>query len=260
MKIQSYVNHLSLSTLILFLALALSGCANQKTPPPSTEELTKAATEIMMQTAYVAQLVSSCASLGGDAEVIALESQQQWYDSNKSLILAADYYYGSELTDHLFDYNNKKISPAAIKLVSDARARAINELALTQRTPTNQTKTCQFRFNRLKEQEMHIDQLPAIIPYTQELLNRLSQTPVDLPASDLHLIPSVAGGFKGATQGPTYFQISSAHAKTCTNAYTLSIDNQWPIEIYATFCDGALKQIVSCEWGECKTKEQSEAK
>jgi hypothetical protein len=256
MKSLLSLSNVSISTLILFICLIISGCAGQKKPPPaSSQELMKAATEVMAQTAYVAQLVFSCSALGGEAELAALESQQQWYDTNKSLIISADYYYGLQLSNHLYDYDNKKISPAAIKLVSDARARAINELALSQRTPINQTKTCQFRFNRLKQQEMRMDLIPTLVPYAQELLSYLPKATTNPSATDLALFPSVAGGFKGATQGATYFQISSAHAKTCSNPYTLSIDNQWPIEIYATFCDGALKEMISCEWAQCEMKQ-----
>lgn len=224
-----------------------SGCATEPVKI-DTYSLEKTATYILSESVYFATLFANCSALGGDTELDAIDIQQNWLNTNSSLVAAADNYYSQQQANATFTYDGKTLAPAAIRLALDARARATNELALAQRTPGNQQKTCQFRLKQISGDKLPLGNDPLIAPYQTELLTHV---PLDLNIADT---PQLAGEFIGATQGASYFNIAKAHEASCTSAYTLSIANQWPNEAYANFCGENAVSVVTCEWGKCETK------
>lgn len=225
-----------------------SGCANQPVTTTDARSLAKAATYVLSEAVYFSTLFSTCQALGGDTELDAIDIQQNWINTNSSLIAAADSYYSQQQANNTFTYNGKTLSPSAIRLVLDARARASNELALAQRSPANKHKTCQFRLAQISGMKLPLGNDPLIAPYQAELLTHI---PLDLNIADA---PQLAGEFNRASQGASYFNITKAHEITCSAAYTLSIANQWPNEAYANFCGEKAVEVITCEWGKCETK------
>lgn len=228
-------------------AVFMSGCATPPTIPDATS-IEKAATRVLSETVYFSTLFSSCAALGGDTELDAIDIQQNWINANATLVAAADSYYSQQQANNTFTYDGKTLAPAAIRLVLDARNRATNELALAQRSPVNKQKTCQFRLAQISGNKLPLANDPLVTPYQAELL---AHVPLDLNIAD---VPQLAGGLAGASQGATYFTIAKAHESSCPAAYTLSIVNQWPNEAYANFCDEKAVAVINCEWGKCETK------
>jgi hypothetical protein len=231
----------------LFSAALFSGCANQPTIT-DTNSLEKAATYVLSEAVYFSTLFTACSALGGDTELNAIDIQQNWLNENTSLVAAADSYYSQQQANNTFTYGGKTLAPAAIRLALDARARATNELALAQRSPANQQKTCQFRLAQISGNKLPLGNDPLIGPYQTELLTHV---PLDLNVADA---PLLAGGLTGATQGASYFNIATAHKASCASAYTLSIANQWPKEAYANFCGEKAMEVTTCEWGKCEAK------
>ncbi|WP_049630177.1 hypothetical protein [Cellvibrio sp. pealriver] len=225
----------------------LTGCATQ-TPTIDENSLERAATNTLSEAVYFSNLFTTCATLGGDIEVDAIDTQQNWLNENAKLVAAADAFYSQLHTNDAFSYNNKTVSPAAIRLVLDARTRATDELALPQRSPVNKQKICQFRLAQISGKALPLANNPKIAPYKAELLKHL---PADYKIVD---VPTLAAGLQGASQGATFYSIANAHEKTCPAAYTLSIANQWPHEVYATFCGEKATSVLTCEWGKCETK------
>lgn len=228
-------------------AVFMSGCATPPTIPDATS-IEKAATRVLSETVYFSTLFSSCAALGGDTELDAIDIQQNWINANATLVAAADSYYSQQQANNTFTYDGKTLAPAAIRLVLDARNRATNELALAQRSPVNKQKTCQFRLAQISGNKLPLANDPLVTPYQAELL---AHVPLDLNIADA---PQLAGGLAGASQGATYFTIAKAHESSCPAAYTLSIVNQWPNEAYANFCGEKAVAVINCEWGKCETK------
>jgi len=228
-------------------AVFMGGCATPPTTPDETS-IEQAATHVLSETVYFSTLFSSCAALGGDTELDAIDTQQNWINANATLVAAADSYYSQQQANNTFTYDGKTLAPAAIRLVMDARNRATNELALAQRSPVNKQKTCQFRLTQISGNKLPLANDPLIAPYQAELLTHI---PLDLNIADA---PQLAGGLSGTAQGATYFTITKAHESSCTAAYTLSIVNQWPKEAYANFCGEKAMDIITCEWGKCETK------
>lgn len=232
----------------LVFTVLVSGCATQPVPITNTNSLVKSATYVLSESVYFSTLFSTCTALGGDAELDAINTEQNWINANSTLVAAADSYYSQQQANQIFSYHTKTLSPTAIRLVLDARNRATNELALAKRSPLNKQKKCQFRLAQITGAKIPLVNDPQIAPYQAELLTHL---PLDI---DIANAPQLAGGLGGTTQGASYFTIAKAHEFTCTNAYTLSIINQWPNEAYANFCDENAVEVITCEWGKCETK------
>lgn len=235
----------------LFAALSavfMSGCTTQTPTTLDVNSLEKAATYALSETVYFSTLFSTCQALGGDTELDAIDIQQNWININSTLVAAADSYYSQQQANSTFTYDGKTLAPAAIRLVMDARNRATNELAFAQRSPVNKQKTCQFRLAQISGDKLSLANDPLIAPYQTELLAHI---PLDLHTADA---PQLAGGLGGTAQGATYFTIAKAHEIGCTNAYTLSIVNQWPKEAYANFCGKKAVEVITCKWGKCETK------
>lgn len=228
--------------------LLVQGCA---APPVVVDQtaVAQAAQQTLQETVYFSTIFSSCAALGGDVEVDAISKQHDWINTNTKLILASDQIYSQQQAANTFEYQGKTLAPAAIKLALDARQRALNELALDQRTPMNKVKTCEFRLGKITNTNQDLAQTPNIAPYATEILNHL---PLEQQVND---IPSLAGGINEVTPGPTYYKLLNANEATCpASAFTLSIVNQWPKEAYANFCADKPIEILTCEWGKCESK------
>lgn len=241
------INKKNLSVIALITALT-QGCANQPPVTIDAASLGMAARHVLSESVYFSTLFSSCIGLGGETELDTIDKQQSWINENSALVAAADSYYSQQQAERTFTHNNKTLAPNAIKLVVDARARAVKELSLAQRTPANQQKTCQFRLTQITSDNIALAKDPAIAPYQAELL---THTPLSASIADA---PQLAGGYIAAVQGASYFNIAKAHESQCADAYTLGIINQWPNEIYSNFCNADAVEVVSCEWGKCTTK------
>lgn len=225
----------------------ISGCATQA-PGIDEKSLERAATKTLSEAVYFSNLFTTCATLGGEIEVDAIDTQQNWLNENAKLVAAADALYSQQHNKDTFKYNSKTLAPAAIRLVLDARTRAADELSLPQRSPVNKQKICQFRLAQISGKALPLANNPKIAPYKTELLKHL---PSGYTITD---VPTLAAGFQGSSQGATFYSIDKAHAQTCSAAYTLSIANQWPHEAYATFCGETATAVLICEWGKCEEK------
>ncbi|HTF95031.1 MAG TPA: hypothetical protein VL995_02770 [Cellvibrio sp.] len=237
------------SLIITMSVLLLQACA---TPPPVVIDqvsLENAATHTLKETVYFSTIFSTCAALGGDVEVEAISKQQDWLNANTNLSLAADQYYSQQQAANTFEYQGKTLAPAAIKLALDAKQRAVNELGLNQRTPANKIKTCEFRLGKMTGSTIDLAQDPLITPYASELLTHL---PLD---KHIENIPKLAGGIDEVAPGQTYYQLVKTHEASCSSsAFTLSIVNQSPKEVYANFCGDKAVEVLTCEWGKCESK------
>jgi hypothetical protein len=236
---------------LIILTLANLGCT---TPPPQVEhseaQRQDAVQAILSEAVYYTNLFDTCVTLGGEAEINAVETQQNWLAVNWPLIAAADVIYSNKMQAATFQYNNQAISPAAIHLAQLARERAQNELSLEQRSPSNKQITCNFRFKKITPENIALSTLPNIAPFVDEVLAQSSAT-----NHPIHAVPSLAGDIATDTpQGRSYFTIFKQLEADCPNAYTLVIVNNWPLETYANFCGDQYMETIECTWGKCAAK------
>jgi hypothetical protein len=230
------------------LTLLLIGCASQPPAIDRSSELTAAAEAILGEAAYTNNLFNNCAKLGGDTEVEAISTQQDWLNTNKDSINAADNYYSQQ--QHLISLNGISLSPHAIRLSQIAHQKATQELGLAQRSASNQHKACQFRLKQISASQYKLNLPAPLAPYVQELRNLAPQnmaTPVNLPS----LAQNIA---TNTPPGRSYYSIFKQLEANCPNAYTLVIAHNWPSETYANFCGAQLIETIQCEWGKCDTK------
>lgn len=233
---------------LLGLSAAVTcGCTTTPTTVDNTQ-LVQAATQILSDSVYYTEIFSHCAALGGEIEIDAIDTQQNWLNANAKLIAAADSYYSQQQATNSFSYMGKTLAPDAIRLALDATSLARNELGLEQRSPANKQKTCSSRLTQIKTKHTTLNTTPLIATTQHELLKHL---PLD---TDVSSIPTLAGGIRTISPGKSYYTINRLHQPTCANAHTLSIDNNWPMEAYANFCGEKAMEVITCEWGKCETK------
>jgi hypothetical protein len=233
---------LGLSTLII------SGCATPPPPNVDTNQLALAVEQILSDSVYYNELFASCAALGGEVEVDAINVQQNWLNANSTLVAAADTYYSQQQAINSFDYNDVTLAPTAIRLALDASQKARSELSLSNRSPANQQKTCAFKLAQMTQATLPLNKQPLIASVQTELL---THQPLDENIIDA---PRLAGGIKAIPGGKSFFTINKNHQPTCADAYTLVIANSWPKEAYANFCGNKAVEVLVCDWGKCETK------
>lgn len=233
---------------LLASALFAQGCTTPQVAPDQSS-VSQATERVLQEAVYFSTLFASCAALGGDVEIEAISKQQDWLNANNKLLLAADQIYSQQEAANTFEYQGKTLAPNAIRLALDAKQRAVNELALNQRTPMNKVKTCEFRLGKITTATLDLAQSELIAPYAMEILK---SSPLD---HRLDHVPTLSGGITEVAPGATYYKVIKAHEATCPdNPFTLSIVNQWPNEVYANFCGDITVEVLSCDWGKCSAK------
>ena len=235
--------------LISLIHLGLiSGCA---TPPPplDTSKLPQIAEDVLNQAVYFNGLFSNCAKLGGEAEIQSISVQQDWLTANWPLVAAADQRYTQDHAADAINYQNHLISPKAIRMAQIAYQRAVNELSLQKRSTANQQKTCEFRLAQITPANIKLTLDPQIAIYAQALLASGEDTG---ESSSIARVPSLTGGVPlDLAPGKSYYRVLDELQSRCSDSYTLVVANDWPKEAYANFCGDQLKEVLTCEWGNC---------
>lgn len=234
--------------LLTLIALFATGCAQQEIlPSEDPAELTQTAMITLDNYVYLNELFNQCSALGGDAEYEALSVQQDWLAKNWANVVAADAYYSQQLISSAKDYRDTKISLEAIWLKHQARLRANNELNLNQRTSSNQQKVCVRRMQAVAENEIE----PGQTLQTQANLQSLA-TQHDRDTRRVTVVPTLAGGFDlDLPTGSSYYVLAENLKKECPEAAFIVIENQWPNETYASYCNQTPVSLIQCQWGQC---------
>lgn len=234
---------------LILLAALIYGCASTPTTPiDNPAQLTKTASSTLSTAVYTNTLFSECSRLGGDAEIEAITVQQSWLDKNWAAISAADNYYSEQFQHQAIDFQNKKITLAAVQLSHKAQEKAQNELNLKQRTGTNQQLTCVRRLKTIVDDGM------ALTKNSQEIvdLQTLTAKYVDGSSADVTPVPSLAGDINLRQEpGRSYFVLVEQFKQTCPNAEFIVLHNRWPQEAYGAFCKNSDSTLFVCEWGKC---------
>ncbi len=240
------INLLRVSAASL-LTIIFTGCTTQPITADANS-LSAAAEKILYKNVYYNQIFTSCAALGGEVEVDAINVQQNWLNANASLVAAADNYYSQQQADNSFEYAGQTLAPTAIRLALNASQEADNELSLSKRSAANQQKTCAFLLANMAAPSLPLSTDPLIASAQASLL---AEKPLD---KDPLSAPRLAGNIKSIPAGKSFFSINKAHQSACANPYTLVVANDWPKEAYANFCGDKAVEVLLCDWGKCETK------
>lgn len=232
----------------LLLALFATGCAQQEIlPTEDSAELTQTAMITLDNYVYLNELFNQCSTLGGDAEIEALSVQQDWLAKNWGNVVAADAYYTQQLAGSAKTHRDAKISLEAVWLKHQAKSRANKELNLSQRTNTNRQKVCVRRMQAVAENEIEAGQTPQ----TQANLQLLASQH-DRDTRRVISVPTLAGDIDfNLSTGSSYYTLAENLKKECSDATFVVIENQWPNEAYASYCDQTPVSLILCQWGQC---------
>lgn len=245
MKIIQFLTYTAVAPALLLL----SSCAT-KPPAMTTLEITDAAETIVKEAVYYSTLFNTCASLGGDQEITAIDKQQDWINANAALVAAADVKYSEKIAASTLNYDGQSLSPIAVYLAQQARQRALNELNLKKRTVNNQRKTCDFRLGQITSANINLTSQPAIAAAYADIIKSAPASNIDMQS-----VPKLAAGIDlSIPPGRTYYTVNKALEKECDEPFTLTIANNWPNEVYANFCANNLIDTLICEWGKCEAK------
>ncbi len=243
------INHILAGAPLIAALVFTSGCAT-KVENLSTTAVADATELVLKEAVYYTTLFNTCASLGDEQEVAAIDKQQDWLNANESLIAAADALYSQKIASSVLNYDNQSISPIAVRLAQQARARALGELSLKNRSPNNQRKTCDFRLAQITPATISLTNDARIQAARAEIMK---SAPVTSP--DIALIPTLAANIDlSIPPGRTYYTLNKALEKECDTPLTLTLANNWPNEAYANFCENNLVETLICEWGKCEAK------
>lgn len=235
-------------TMISMSALIFSGCATSPPPPVDNNKLALTAEKILFDNVYYNELFNSCANLGGEIEVDAINVQQNWLNANATLVAAADSFYSQQQAVNSFEYAGITLAPTAIRLALDATQKARDELSLSKRSLANQQKTCAFKLAQMTPATLPLNNDPVIASVQTDLLKHQPLDEAPLSA------PRLAGGINAIPGGKSFFTINKAHQSVCAEAYTLVIANDWPKEAYTNFCGDKAVEVLMCDWGKCEVK------
>lgn len=244
-----------LFSLVLIVITLFTGCAQQPVMTASDDpaQLTQLASDVLSQAAYVNSIFNQCTALGGEAEIEAVTVQQNWIYNNWPAIIAADHYYTTQLRSQTINYRGKTIALPAVLLSYNAQQRAIDELNLRQRTPTNQQKTCVRRLQAITQQDVELVQGEQADVDLQALQQQYTgNTTTIVP------VPTLAGAVTAQQDnGRSYFMLFEEFKKECPGGQFIVLHNQWPQEAYGSYCKGVPVSLITCEWGKCTAQPQS---
>lgn len=241
------INQLRIHTASI-LVLILGGCATSPPPAIDAHKLASTAEKILYKNVYYNELFASCAALGGEIEVDAINVQQNWLNANATLVTAADSYYSQQQATNSFEYAGRTLAPTAIRLALEASQEAKNELSLSNRSLANQQKTCAFKLAQMSPATIPLVKDPIIASMQAALL---VHQPLD---KDALSAPRLAGNITAIPAGKSFFTINKSHQTACPDAFTLIIANDWPNEAYANFCGNIAIEVLVCDWGKCDVK------
>lgn len=231
-------------------ALLLLGACTTTPPAMTTLEISDAAETIIQEAVYYSTLFDTCAGLGGDQEITAIDKQQDWINANATLIAAADVKYSEKIAASTLNYDGKILSPVAVYLAQQARQRALDELSLKKRSVNNQRKTCDFRLGQITSANINLTSQPAIAAAYADIIKSAPAGNIDIQS-----VPKLAAGIDlTVSPGRTYYTVEKALEKECDTPFTLTLANNWPNEAYANFCANNLIDTLVCEWGKCEAK------
>lgn len=242
----------ALVSLSLLLGATLTGCATPEIEPPTGPELDAVAQTVLREAVYVKTLLNRCSEFDEQLDGETAQFEQRWLDENGALLAGANAHYSNMLRGRTYQYLNQPLALEAVQLTQQARTKAFEELSFERRSLNNRMLFCQRRLEDMSEQAVAIDLGEG--QRTQLTVQSLiAMQPSVQPSLDE--VPSLAAqaGLNQAP-GPSYYNQLQELQKDCSDGKLVVINHDWPSEAYASYCDAAPLEFITCEWGECSSQ------
>lgn len=242
------VSRRPLQTLAAVGLLALSGCATPPPAPPTHQELSVAATQILSKTIRLEVLARDCSTLGGATATNANRIHNRWLQQNWRWVAAADTQYSLDLAHTVTRYQGEDIAPGALKFLAEQETLAERAIGFNKRSRLSRQKICEKHLapyaDAANDYNNNAGEAGALEHLTR-LHSNLNTSP--------HRVPRLAGSLDPRSEpGRSHYAIENQLRKGDCGDFTLyTFRNQWPDEAYGAFCSNGTTMLFTCSWGTC---------
>lgn len=238
-----------MSGALVAAGMLLSGCSSTPDVIASKANLGVAASNIMRTHIELNSLREACSQAGGQAEINADLTYQQWLENNWQLVIGADAFNRTQLQDQSLAFDGQTLSLPALKFLAKASRSAQNKVAFINRSRTNRNKTCEQKLKQYDAEHGY-----GMPPVEENLLTAFNNyaTSHTAPPEAGDRVPTLAGNLDINSQpGRSLYAIErQVRDMNCPDPQIFTFKNQWPLEIYAAFCSEE-QRLITCEWGNC---------
>ncbi|WP_049721693.1 hypothetical protein [Gilvimarinus polysaccharolyticus] len=242
----AFIKTRPLKTLLspLVLALGLSACQTTELPPPTNAAISQFATDIQAAAVTDVTIMNHCSALGGPTGSYAEAVRESWQFSNQELLAAAERWLNSTRADQV-TINALPYSLTAIADVHDLSISANESLNLAGRNPNGQKYVCNRELMRI-ETDTYAE---LSDPRTSSALSQQAESLAELETGVADILTRWAHWPK---PGRSYISlVESVRAQCPTQSRIITLENNWPHERYAQYCDAVPVGLHQCEWGAC---------
>lgn len=231
---------------ISVVALLVTGCVSTPPPPPSVDEVQAYSVTQLKQAIRAERLAQTCIAVSKDKNSDTQKLYRQWQTLEWPVVVGADAHYRSTLSGKTLAFEGQTLSMEALRLYADEVERSNANFNYLARIKTDPSRLC---LRKMQETLTATDAPDNIRNALKALGEKHPQPPV--PGDR---IPSLAGNFTiDAKTGRSHYKVEQAtKSMNCTAPKIITFKNQWPSEIYGAFCSDD-HQLISCEWGKCKS-------
>jgi|GEM_PF-2660865 len=242
-----------LRSLVCAALLTLGGCATPPPTPPTQQELSQAATQILSKAIRLDVLARDCSTLGGDTAAEANRIRDRWMQQNWLWVTAADTQYSLDLAPTVTHYQGEDIAPGALKFLAEQENLAESAIGFNKRSRLSRRKICEKHLapydDAANDYGNNTSDASALRHLTR-LHSNLDNTP--------HRVPRLAGSLDPRSRpGRSHYAIENQLRKSDCGDFTLyTFRNHWPDEVYGAFCRNGTTTLFTCKWGSCTQQAQ----
>ncbi|WP_157471669.1 hypothetical protein [Gilvimarinus agarilyticus] len=229
----------------VLLALGLTACQTTEVIPPSDAEVEQLAHDIEAAAVTDMTVINRCSALGGPTGSYASAARETWQFNNENLVIDAERLLNSQRKDQVV-IDAMPYSLIAIARVHDLSVSAHERLNLAGRSPNGQKTVCERELSRLETQSYATE-------FDLATLQALGEKAESAPASETSAADILTRWAHWPKPGRSYISLSESAKTQCPQqSRIITLENNWPTERYAVYCDDTPQDLIQCEWGSCE--------
>jgi len=247
------LNFCRFTVLLIVVTSFISGC--QSPPEPETVIVypphlrLASAKEALAYNIRLQALVDTCQGVSRQSSEEAFNVQRQWWDRNWPLVAVAD----TELTVQTQKKRNAMGEVTgqldALKFELDAKTDSGTTVESYIKTSTQPEILCRFFLKQYQAGDYDLIKKPSHYPILKSMLKDYP----DQANSTPQRVPKLNHGFLPQRQYGRSILLAFRLAQKvhCQGADLINMLNNWPRELYGSYCPGRDPIAIECHWGEC---------
>ncbi|MBU2887154.1 hypothetical protein KO507_15415 [Gilvimarinus agarilyticus] len=238
------------TAVLVMLSMLVISCQTKEPPPVTDAEILQLSKQIHPRAIEQMVSLNGCMSLGGEIGDEANSLYLDWLKANSKPINASELYLAHTRQDWV-QWQGGTFSLQDIKQYRDVVVRVQKQQNLANRGPDARYDICQASFeqaNAFYDSYAEPRKLSALYEQVSSI------NAGALGAFELFkLLPKLP------TPGKSFYQVTQSLAQTCPRAVELlTLNNSWPQETYASYCQNSGLALIECDWGKCSKQEPTD--